>query len=304
MNSEITVFAPAKINLFLEVSGKQENGYHDLATLFAKIAIGDNIKISAQKAAQTSIELKVKGPYGDGLKADKSNLVHKATTAFLEYFDIKAKCAIRLEKNIPLASGLGGGSSDAAAVIMALCKLFNIETNAKRVKDLVKLTAKLGADIPFFLYEDTFYKGEGIGDILTPVRNHITSPYIVVVYPNTHSGTKEAYQALKLNKADKILTNASNLNKLIGSIERGSPLEDWKSLLYNKLEDSVFPRIGRVSDLKGELLMLGADAALMSGSGSCVFALVKDKTKAEEIVRKVSKGDTAVFLTHFWRTKL
>jgi len=304
MNSEISVFAPAKINLMLEVTGKRPDGYHDLATLFAKIAIGDNIKISAAKAPQTEIELKVKGTYGAGLKGDKSNLVYKATAAFLEYFDIKAKCSIRLEKNIPLASGLGGGSSDAAAVIMALCKLFNIETNAKRMKDLVKLTAQIGADIPFFLYEDTFYKGEGIGDVLTPVKNNIKSPYIVAVYPGVHSCTKEAYRALKLNKAGEILTNVSNLNKLIEGIERGSPLADWRSLIYNKLEDCVLPRLDAVAGLKRDLLNLGADAALMSGSGSCVFALVEGKGKAEEIAKAITAEGRAVFLTHFWRTKL
>ena len=305
MNNEITVFAPAKINLFLEATGKRADGYHNIATLFAKIAIGDNIKIAAEIAAQTTIELKVKGPYGEALKGDKTNLVYKAAAAFFEHFDIKAKCAIRLEKNIPLASGLGGGSSDAAAVIMALCALFNIETNAKRMKDLVKLTAKLGADVPFFLYPETFYKGEGIGEELTPVKNHIISPWIVVAYPNIKSDTKEAYQCLKINGQDKILTNVANLNRLISSIEAGGPLGDWRPLAYNKLEDCVLGRLQPVAALKADLLKAGAEMAMMSGSGSCVFGLVKEKAKAEEIAREIGKdGGRTVFLTHFWRSKV
>jgi 4-diphosphocytidyl-2-C-methyl-D-erythritol kinase len=303
MNSEISVFAPAKINLFLEVTGKRGNGYHDIETLFAKIAIGDNIKISAAAAQQTSIELKVKGPFGDGLKANKTNLVYKAAGAFFEHFGIKAKCAIRLEKNIPLASGLGGGSSDAAAVITALCALFNIEINAKRMKDLVKLTAGLGADIPFFLYKDTFARGSGIGEVLTPIKNHITSPSVIVVYPNEHSGTKEAYNGLKLNGQEEILTNVSALNKLISSIEGGNSLNEWRSLIYNKLEDCVLAKMDSVSKLKNELLTLGTDVAAMSGSGSCVFALVEDRAKAEQIVRKISGNNKTVFLTHFWGTR-
>ncbi len=304
MSSEISVFAPAKVNLFLEVTGKRPNGYHNIATLFAKLAIGDDIKISAEKADVTTIELKVKGPFGGELKADKSNLAYKAAAAFFEHFGIKARCSIRLEKNIPIGSGLGGGSSDAAAVIMALCPLFNIETNSKRMKELVKLAAGLGADVPFFLYPDTFFKGEGIGDELTPVKNNITSPYVLVAFPGEPSNTKEAYDRLTLNDNEKILTNVSSLNKLIYGVENGSPLDEWGTLVYNKLEDCVLPYIKSVTELKKEMQKLGVRAVMMSGSGSCVFGLVQDKDAAEGIVRKISAGKRTVFLTHFWRTKI
>jgi 4-diphosphocytidyl-2-C-methyl-D-erythritol kinase len=305
MNNEISVFAPAKINLFLEITGKRADGYHDVATLFAKIAAGDNIKISARKADKTAIELKIKGPLAGGLRGDKTNLAYKAAAAFFEHFGINAECAIRLEKNIPMAAGLGGGSSDAAAVIAGLCTLFNIGINAKRMKDLVELAAGLGADVPFFLHEETFCKGEGIGEILTPVKNNIVSPWIVLACPREPSSTKDAYDGLQLNGREQILTNVSNLNKIISGIEAGNPLEDWRSLTYNKLEDCVFRRIVSVSALKQELLALGADAAIMSGSGSCVFALVKDKLKAEEIVRQAGRAESGRFvcLTHFWRTR-
>ncbi|MDR1123074.1 MAG: 4-(cytidine 5'-diphospho)-2-C-methyl-D-erythritol kinase [Elusimicrobiota bacterium] len=304
MNDTIYVFAPAKINLFLEATGKRADGYHDIATLFAKIAAGDNIKISARKADKTTIELQIKGPLAGDLKGDKTNLAYKAAAAFFEHFGINAECSIRLEKNIPMAAGLGGGSSDAAAVITGLCALFNIETNAKRMKEITKLAAGLGADVPFFLREETFCKGEGIGEILTPVKNNITSPWIVLVCPREPSSTKEAYARLQLNTKEQMLTNLSNLNKIIDSIETDDPLEDWRSLTYNKLEDCVFKRIISVSALKQELLDLGADAAMMSGSGSCVFALVKGKLKAEEIARQAGReSGRFVCLTHFWRTR-
>ena len=193
MSREISVFAPAKINLFLEVTGKKENGYHTLETLFAKLAIGDDIKISAQKAAKTSIEVKVRGPFGANLKGDKTNLAYKAAAAFFEYFKIKAECKIRLEKNIPLGSGLGAGSSDAAAVLLALCNLFNIELNSKRLKDLIAIAAKLGADVPVFLYKETFCKAQGIGEILTPLKSKIKSPWIIIAYPGESSDTATAY---------------------------------------------------------------------------------------------------------------
>ena len=299
---EISVFAPAKINLFLEVTGKRENGYHDLATLFAKLAIGDDIKISAQRAQETKIELKIKGPFGAGLKADKSNLAYKAAKAFFEHFEIKADCNIRLEKNMPLGSGLGAGSSDAAAVLTGLCSMFNIELNSKRMKELVNIAAKLGADVPVFLYSETFFKAEGIGEILTPVKSKISSPWVIIAYPGEGSDTTEAYKRLTLNPQEKILTHISNLNKLIYSIESGSPLHDYANLIYNKLEDSVLPYKGSVAQLKSELLSLGAHYALMSGSGACVFALVQDEQKAKGIVKNMSKENRTLFLTHFWRT--
>lgn len=302
MSGEISVFAPAKINLFLEITGKKENGYHTLETLFAKLAIGDDIKISAQKADKTSIELKVRGPFSKGLKEDKTNLAYKAAAAFFEHFKIKAECKIRLEKNIPLGSGLGAGSSDAAAVLLALCSLFNIELNSKRLKDLVALGAKLGADVPVFLYPETFCKAQGIGEILTPVKSKIKSPCIIIAYPGEGSDTAEAYSKISVNSKENILTQIFNLNKIIYSIESGSPLYDYADLMYNKLEDSVLAYKRSVAELKQELISLGAKNALMSGSGASVFALLDDECKAQEIVKKINRGNRTVFLTHFWRT--
>lgn len=302
MSGEISVFAPAKINLFLEVTGKRENGYHNLATLFAKLAIGDDIKINAEKTDKTDINLKIKGPFSAGLKADKSNLAYKAANAFFEHFGIKARCDIRLEKNIPLGSGLGAGSSDAAAVISALCQLFNIELNGKRMKELVQIASKIGADVPVFLYRGTFFKAEGIGELLTPVKNNIQSPWIIIAYPGEGSDTKEAYTKLTINPQEKILTHISNLNKLIYVIESGGPLPEYADFIYNKLEDSVLSYKGSVARLKEDLKGLGARYALMSGSGSSVFALVQDEQKAKGIVKEISKDNRTVFLTQFWRT--
>lgn len=302
MNSEISVFAPAKINLFLEVTGKKENGYHTLETLFAKLAIGDDIKISTQKAEKTNIELKVRGPFGANLKGDKTNLAYKAAAAFFEHFKINAQCKIRLEKNIPLGSGLGAGSSDAAAVLLALCNLFNIELNSKRLKDLIAIAAKLGADVPVFLYQETFCKAQGIGEILTPIKSKIKSPWIIIAYPGESSNTAEAYSKISINPQEKILTQIFNLNKIIYSIESGSPLNGYADLMYNKLEDSVLAYKRSVAELKQQMVSAGAKNALMSGSGASVFALLEDENEAKKIVKEISTAERTVFLTHFWRT--
>ncbi len=303
MNNEITAFSPAKINLFFEAVSKLDNGYHSIETIFAKLAVGDDIKISAAPAAATTIAVKARGPFGKYIKEDKTNLVYKAAQAFFDFFNIKAACQIRIEKNLPIAAGLGGGSSDAAAVILALCKLFSIETNAKRMKDLIKLSAKLGADVPVFLQPETFYKAQGIGEVLTPLKARIKSPYIVLAHPGVPSSTKDAYANLKLNNPQQVSTNVKAMEKILQSIQAGAPLQDWGGLMYNKLEDAVLPRINAVKDLKQKMTALGAQYALMSGSGSCVFALVEDESLAQKIAAALTNDGCAVFVTHFWGLK-
>ena len=120
---------PAKINLFLEVTGKRPNGYHELATLFAKINLHDTLQITAEKAAQTAISLSLSGPVGKLLRADETNLVCRAARGFLEHFGITAQLKILLDKQIPTGAGLGGGSSDAAGTLLALCELFQKDKN-------------------------------------------------------------------------------------------------------------------------------------------------------------------------------
>ena len=279
MNTEISVFAPAKVNLFLEILSKRNDGYHNLATLFAKLSLGDDIKISVESAPQTSIELKIKGPYGAGLKADKTNLAYKAAKAFFDYFNIKAKCQIRLEKNIPLGAGLGGGSSDAAAVLRGLCALHNIEINSKRKKDLLAIAAKLGADIPVFLEDGTFYLAEGIGEILTEVKSKIISPYIIIIYPDQASDTALAYRELVLSTEEEIKNRLTSLDKLISALKTCAPLSQWHGFLYNKLEGSVLKRLQACAKAKEALQFLGALGTIMSGSGSCVLGLVEDKRR-------------------------
>lgn len=299
MNSEISVFAPAKINLFLEVLGKRPDGYHEIDTLFAKISLGDDIKISVEPANEIKISLKMRGTYGAKLKEDKTNLVYKAALAFFEYFGIKAKCEIRVEKNIPLGAGLGGGSSDAASVLLGLCSLYSIELNAKRMKDLNKIGAKLGADVPVFLEKGTFFRAQGIGEKLTPVKTNVQSPALVIVYPRIQSDTAIAYKELKINSKEKMLTNISNLNKILEDVKRGCPMSDWGDLIYNKLEDGVLSRLDVIKKTKEQLKVLGADFTIMSGSGSSVVGFFKDDSKALEIAKKIENKD--VFIAHFWR---
>lgn len=299
MKGEISVFAPAKINLFLEILGKRTDGYHELDTLFAKISLGDDIKISVEPCEQINITIKMRGPYGANLKEDKTNLAYKAALAFFEYFKLKAKCEIRVEKNIPLGAGLGGGSSDAASVLLGLCSLYSVELNSKRMKDLNKIGAKLGADVPVFLEKGTFFRAQGIGEKLTLIKSNLISPTLIIVYPRIISDTATAYKELKLNTEKEILTNISNLNTIVEDVRRACPIAMWGRLIYNKLEDGVLSRLDMIKNTKEQLKALGADFVVMSGSGSSVVGFVEDKSKALEIAKKIKNKD--VFLAHFWR---
>ena len=187
--------------------------------------------------------------------------------------------------------------------MLALCALFGIELNSKRKKDLVKLAAKLGADIPFFLSDDTFMLAEGIGEKLTPIKNNLKDDiYVLIANPNIASPTKAAYDGLKLPKTKKSLTKNSKIAKLISEIEKGGSLNKLSPLIYNKLESSVFSYLKEVKGLKTRLQDSGA--ALMSGSGASVFALIDDKAKAEKIQATLKAEGYTVFVTRFWRASL
>lgn len=294
---KITRFCPAKVNLFLEVTGKRPDGYHELATLFAKINFGDTLILEAAPAPRTDISLTLTGPVGPMLRADATNLACRAAQAFLDRFRLTARIQMTLEKRIPTGAGLGGGSSDAAAVMLALCDIFGKDKN-----ELLPASAKLGADVPLFMYEDTFLKGEGIGEKLTPVYAPGPLPWLVLAYPNTVVPTKGVFARLRLPAADAALTNTSNLDKLIAYLRCASPLAGWKHLLFNRLEECVVPFTNSVRNVLLDLRKTNTDAVLMSGSGSTVFALVETEKDAKNLVSKLQNKERIVFFTTFHRS--
>ena len=294
---KVTRFCPAKVNLFLEVTGKRPNGYHELATLFAKINIGDTLTVDAQPQPETKISLTLTGPIGSMLKADPTNLAWRAARIFLEHFHLTARVDMVLDKHTPTGAGLGGGSSDAAGVLLALCEIFK-----KDKTELLPAAAKLGADVPLFMYEDTFLKGEGIGEKLTPVPAPGPLPWLVLVYPKTVIPTKEVFARLKLPSQETALTNASNLDKLITYLRCASPLAGWKHLLFNRLEECVVPFTNSVRNVLLDLRKTNTDAVLMSGSGSTVFALVETEKDAKNLVNKLQNEERIVFSTTFHRS--
>ena len=293
---KVTHSCPAKVNLFLEVVGKRPDGYHEIATLFAKISWCDILTVEAQPADATDISLTITGPTGKFLRANERNLVYRAARGFLEHFSLNAQLTMSLDKRIPLGAGLGGGSSDAAHTLLALCEIFGKDKN-----ELFPLAAQIGADVPLFMLEDTFLRGEGIGEKLTPVASHGDLPYLVLVYPNMFIPTKEIFSGLQLPDPASVKENLSKLEQLQSHLYCGNPLSSWKQLLFNRLEERVFPSARTVQDVALDLQQAGAEAVLMSGSGSTVFALVKNKQQARELADKIRGKGRTVFCTPFYR---
>ena len=293
---QISLQAPAKINLFLEVTGKLPNGYHELATLFAKISLADVLHIQATPADKENISLHITGPLAEQLVANENNLVIRAVHAFEQYYHLPLHVQITLEKNVPMGAGLGGGSSDAGTVLRGLCKLFD-----KNPLDLVSCASKLGADVPLFLYPDIFLKGEGIGEKLTPIPAPGPLPWAVLVYPDTHGPTKDVFGRLQLPTSAQMLTTLSNLDILIKYVKQGRPFTQWQTLFFNRLEEAVLPYVCSVRDVKQDFLARGTNP-LMSGSGSTVFALTTDRKRAEDLAGKINRQGRKVFVVQFGGT--
>ena len=234
------VQCPAKINLFLEVTGKRKDGYHTLSTLFAKINIYDVLDFSTVNGGRPVLEIVDELNTGP-LSAGPDNLVMRAADAFYKSFRIGVGVKIVLTKRIPMGAGLGGGSSDAAGTLLGLAKLFDIELTAPRRKRLHAIGVKLGADVPFFLKDANFCRATGVGDRLKPVTFAKSLPYLIVAWPGFPSPTGPVYSALPPRRRPDVLTRLSQLDRLVRSLKRGRPVEEWGGLLFNRLEQANLP---------------------------------------------------------------
>ena len=267
MNS-IELTAHAKVNLILRVLNKRKDGYHNLLTLFERISLADKIKIT-------------KIPKGIKVICDKpitakprDNIAYKAAELILRTAKIDTGISIHITKRIPIAAGLGGGSADAAAVLTGMDKLFKLNIGREK---LMRLGAKLGADVPFFIFDTPFAVGRGIGDRLKKV-NLKTKFYHILVYPGFKVATKEVYQALDLNLTRKLGDDRMTIPVSWRGLER---------LLRNDLEGVVVtkkPVIGKV--MKCLASSLGR-RAMVSGSGPSIFCLYRTRREAVKAKAKL-----------------
>lgn len=240
-----------KINIGLRVVRKREDGYHDLETIFYPVyGLHDELEVEiADEFAflQDGIEV-------DCLPTD--NLIYKVYQRMQEHFPQIGNVRIRFKKNIPFGAGLGGGSSDAAHMAIALNELFQLGLTQKQLAEEVR---PLGADCPFFIYNTPCY-AEGIGDKLTPISLDLSGMRLVMIKPDCGVSTKEAYTGIK----------PKGSSELFKVVQNGSEL--FKEAT-NDFEDTVFVAHPEIAEIKQRLLDAGAVYAAMSGSGSTVFGL-------------------------------
>lgn len=280
---KIKLKAPAKINLFLEITGKRPDGYHNLESIMQTVSLYDEVTVEDCAGDTINLECSDKN-----LPADESNIVFKAAKALKEHFKIGRGVKIYLKKEIPMGAGLGGGSSDAAATIKALVKLWDIKAEKS---ELERIAAKLGADVPFFLTGGTALC-EGIGDIVTPLRN-ITRMPIILVNPGFSISTPSVYKQVRLP-----LTNTIKIHTIKKLICDGSFNEkDAFNYCFNRLEDYVFPNYPEIAGIKSILTDLGC-ASLMSGSGATVFGIFGSESQSETMNSKLQQYNWTTWLAY------
>lgn len=266
----LTLPAPAKINYLLDVIGKRPDGYHDLRMIMQRINLCDAITLTLTNTPDISVVCNSKGaPDGPG------NIAWKAAMMMLDISQSGNGINIQITKNIPVAAGLGGGSSDAASVLMGINDLLKLGLTEQQ---LMAVGSKLGADVPFFIFKKTAL-AEGIGEKLTPIPE-MPKCWILLVNPGIHVSTAWVYRSLQLTKRDEL----NILPKFFESIE------DVVSILSNDLESVTIPVFPVIADIKTRLKALGAAGSMMSGSGPTVFGIFNSFDAAEAARRAVAKS--------------
>jgi len=257
---------PAKVNLGLHVHGKREDGFHELETIFQMVSLFDDVEL---ELLSSGIKLECDTP---GIPTDDTNLVCKAALLLRKSYQVEGKgVSIRLKKKIPFGAGLGGGSGNAAGVLMGLNRLWDL--NIEREK-LFTLAAELGSDVPFFLTSPCAL-GKGRGERLK-VLEPCSKFQVLLVFPGFPIATSWVYQNLRL-KLTKRPNNISILRKNLSLSE----ITSLGSQLYNDLESVVIQKFPEVKVVKDELWAWGALGVLLSGSGSTVFGIFDDPEKAQ-----------------------
>jgi 4-diphosphocytidyl-2-C-methyl-D-erythritol kinase len=277
----ISFKTPAKVNLGLHMLSKREDGFHELETIFQMVNWCDEIKI---ECLSRGLELVCDQP---DIPKDERNLAIKAAHILQTRFPDRCKGArIHLKKNIPHGAGLGGGSGNAAGVLLALNFLWNLKIKRQ---DLIGMAVDLGSDVPFFLLSPCAI-GRGRGEILEEVKSSINF-YILMVYPGFAVSTASVYGNLKLE-----LTKRENNISILKNFLLQSEFAQLGSAWSNDLEPVVFKEHPSVFGIKKELLALGAKGALLSGSGSTVFGIFDNPETANNAYARLERADFTLFL--------
>lgn len=268
----LTLYPPAKINLYLEIIGKRSDGYHEVLTLMEKIALHD--RLSFHFGRKKGMILSCSDPV---LPCNEKNLVAKAANLFFKHTGIEPDVEIYLEKKIPVGGGLGGGSSDASATLNGLNDFFSNPVSKEGIFRLAGLT---GSDCPFFVSDYNACIARGRGDKLEGIER-LPEHYILLIRPPAPVNTAWAYANVKLG-----LTRRTDIFK-IRRFREG--VDEMSFAIFNDLESAVEPKRPDITLAKTFLLEEGAKGAMMSGSGVCVFGLFSERSAAEKAGLNISQ---------------
>lgn len=271
--TSIELTAPAKVNLFLKVTGKRKDSYHNINTVFERISLADEIRISV-------------APRGISVHSDtfitrspKANIVYKAALELIRHKKLDSGVKIEIKKHIPIAAGLGGGSSDAAAVLIGMNKLFALGIDKK---GLMRIGSRLGSDVPFFILDTAFARGTRKGDRLSAIRSR-SCFWHLLINPGFHIAAKDVYGSLDLALTRK--KRGVKIHSLLKSMDFGMV----EAMLYNDLEDTVVSKKGIIGSIIKRLATLLGKKAIVSGSGPSVFCLYrtrKEASRAKDLLLK------------------
>ena len=272
MKDKVTLKALAKINLGLDGLGRRQNGYHDVRMVMQTIYLYDNVTL--EKTSEPGIQLQTNLFY---LPSDENNIAYKAAKMLIDEYQIQEGVHITLDKHIPVAAGMAGGSSNAAAVLVGMNRLFSLGLSDK---ELMKRGALLGADVPYCVMRGTVL-AEGVGEILTPLLP-LPKCYILIAKPGISVSTKEIYEKLDA----QVIEKHPDIDGILKGLQEQN-LHKIAASMGNVLEGVTVPMHPVIEQIKRAMKEAGALNAMMSGSGPTVFGIFEDRSVAQKAAQKL-----------------
>ena len=289
-NNDISLKALAKINLGLDVVMRREDGYHEVRMIMQTIQLYDRLDI--KRTQEPGIQIQTNLSF---LPVNENNLIYKAAKLLMDEFSITDGVSVKLDKRIPVAAGMAGGSTDAAAMLIGVNRLFSLGLTKRQ---LMERGVQIGADVPYCIMRGTAL-AEGIGEALSPLPPMVKCP-VLIAKPSISVSTKFVYQNLKLDDT----TIHPDIDRLIDDI-KAKNLHDIAAHMGNVLETVTIPNYPVIDEIKKHMLSNGALGAMMSGSGPTVFGLFDDEDTAKKAYKAMRSSHLArqVYLTSVYNNR-
>lgn len=289
-NNDISLKALAKINLGLDVVRRREDGYHEVRMIMQTIQLYDRLDI--KRTQEPGIQIQTNLSF---LPVNENNLIYKAAKLLMDEFSITDGVSVKLDKRIPVAAGMAGGSTDAAAMLIGVNRLFSLGLTKRQ---LMERGVQIGADVPYCIMRGTAL-AEGIGEALSPLPPMVKCP-VLIAKPSISVSTKFVYQNLKLDDT----TIHPDIDRLIDDI-KAKNLYDIAAHMGNVLETVTIPNYPVIDEIKKHMLSNGAVGAMMSGSGPTVFGLFDDEDTAKKAYKAMRSSHLArqVYLTSVYNNR-